>query len=196
MALAFREVRRIPMSADAVARIQLTTLTKGYREALALAGLILSGQSLAPQGQAHAGASIVFSMPKVWETYVAQCVREAWPDVFEVLSSFAFDLTPAGGLPAEADVVIRHRGEVVALYDAKYKWLDKAPARGDVYQMVTYCEHLRLGEATLVYPGDPGARSIEVGNRRVHVVGLPEPARSNEAVAYLRREVTVDLPLA
>jgi 5-methylcytosine-specific restriction endonuclease McrBC regulatory subunit McrC len=196
MALAFREVRRVPMSADAVARIQLTTLTKGYREALALAGLILSGQSLAPQGQAHAGGSIVFSMPKVWENYVAQCVREAWPDVFEVISSFPFDLTPAGGLPAEADVVVRHRGELVALYDAKYKWLDKAPARGDVYQMVTYCEHLGLGEATLVYPGDPGVRSIEVGNRRVYVVGLPEPARSNEAVAYLRREVTADLPLA
>jgi 5-methylcytosine-specific restriction enzyme subunit McrC len=196
MALAFREVRRVPVSADAVARIPLTALTKGYREALGLAELILRSQSLVPRGQAHAGASIVFFMPKVWETYVAQCVRDAWPNTFDVTSPFAFDLTPTGALPAEADVVVRHRGELVALYDAKYKWLDKAPARGDVYQMVTYCEHLGLGEATLVYPGDPGARSIEVGNRSVHVVGLPEPARSNEAAAYLRREVTADLPLA
>jgi 5-methylcytosine-specific restriction endonuclease McrBC regulatory subunit McrC len=196
MALAFREVRRVPMTADAVARIRLTALTKGYREALALAGLILSSQSLIPQGQAYAGASIVFSMPRVWETYVAHCVREAWPDAFEVTSPFPFDLTPAGGLPAEADVVVRGDGKLVALYDAKYKWLDKAPTRGDIYQMVTYCERLGLGEATLVYPGSPGARSIDVGNRQIHVVGLSEPTRSNEAAGYLRREVTADLPLA
>jgi 5-methylcytosine-specific restriction endonuclease McrBC regulatory subunit McrC len=175
MALAFREVRRVPMSPGAVARIRLTALTKGYREALGLAELILRSQSLAPQGQAHAGASIVFFMPKVWETYVAQCVRDAWPDAFDVTSSFAFDLTPARGLPAEADVVVRHGGDLVALYDAKYKWLEKAPARGDVYQMVTYCERLGLQEATLVYPGNAAARSLQVGNRQIHVLGIAEP---------------------
>lgn len=190
MALAFREVRRVPMSADAVARIRLTALTNGYREALALAELILRSQSLAPRGQAHIGTSIVFFMPKVWETYVAHCIRDAWPDTFDVTSSFAFDLTPAGGLPAEADVVVRHDGELVALYDAKYKWLDKAPERGDIYQMVTYCERLNLQEATLVYPGTTGVRSVRVGDRQIHVVGLPEPKRSSEAFGLLNPKAT------
>jgi 5-methylcytosine-specific restriction endonuclease McrBC regulatory subunit McrC len=185
LALAFREVRRAPISAEAVARIRLTALTKSYSEALALAELILRSHSLAPQGTTHAGASIVFSMPKVWERYVAQCVRQAWPDTFEVLNSFGFDLTPTGGLPAEADVVVRDGDKLVALYDAKYKWLEKAPARGDVYQMVAYCERLGLDAAILVYPGPGDARSIRVGNRQVWTVGLPEPSRSSEAAVPL-----------
>jgi McrBC 5-methylcytosine restriction system component len=177
LALAFREVRRVPVSAEAVARIRLTALTRSYSEALALAELILRSHSLATHQTTHAGASIVFSMPKVWERYVAQCVREAWPDTFEVSSPFPFDLTP-GGLRAEADVVVGDGDRLVALYDAKYKWLEKAPARGDVYQMVTYCERLGLDAAILVYPGLGDARSVRVGNRQVWTVGLPGPSRT------------------
>jgi McrBC 5-methylcytosine restriction system component len=89
LALAFREVRRVPISAEAVARIRLTALTKNYSDALALAELILRSQSLAIQETTYAGTSMVFSMPKVWERYVAQRVREAWPDTFEVTSPSA-----------------------------------------------------------------------------------------------------------
>jgi 5-methylcytosine-specific restriction enzyme subunit McrC len=189
LALAFREVRRVPISAEAVARIRLTALTKNYSDALAMAELILRSHSLAVQGTTHAASSMVFSMPKVWERYVAQRIREAWPDTFEVLSPFPFDLTQSGSLPAEADVVVRDGDRLVALYDAKYKWLEKAPARGDLYQMVTYCERLGLDAAILVYPGSAEARSIRVGSRQVCTVGLPEPSRSGEAAAPLLRTI-------
>jgi 5-methylcytosine-specific restriction endonuclease McrBC regulatory subunit McrC len=151
LAPAFREVRLVPVSGDDVARLDLTLLTKRYADALALAEVVLRSQSLAPRLASKVGASVLFSMPKIWEQYVAQQVRATWPEQFDVVAGYAFDLARNGQLPSEADVVVLKDGSVVALYDAKYKWLDKAPSRGDVYQMVTYCERLELSEATLVY---------------------------------------------
>jgi 5-methylcytosine-specific restriction endonuclease McrBC regulatory subunit McrC len=172
---AFREVRLTPVAGDDVARLGLSLLTARYADALALAEIVLRSQSLAPRLATKIGASVVFSMPKIWEGYVAQQVRAAWADHFEVIDGYTFGLTAGGSLPAEADVVVKDSGEVIAVYDAKYKWLDKAPSRGDVYQMVTYCERLGLAEATLVYPGKPARRHVQVGARRITVVGLPGP---------------------
>jgi 5-methylcytosine-specific restriction endonuclease McrBC regulatory subunit McrC len=175
VAPAFREVRALPLTGDQVARIRLTNLTMRYADSLALAEIVLRSQSLGLRLGSSAGASVVFSMPKVWEDYVAQQVRAAWPDHLTVRNPLAFDLSLGGGLRAEADVVVMSGEHVVALYDAKYKWLDKAPSRDDVYQMVTYCERLGLSEATLVYPGAATRHEVRVGNRRIMAVGLPGP---------------------
>jgi hypothetical protein len=71
--------------------------------------------------------------------------------------------------------VVKQEDQIISIYDAKYKRLEGAPSRGDVYQMVTYCERLGLAEATLVLPGAAGRRSVRVGNRSIHVRGLPGP---------------------
>lgn len=186
LAPAFREVRSVPYSADAVAALGLTLLTARYADGLALAEIILRSQSLAPRLGSQIGATVVFSMPKIWETYVAQCVRAAWSDQCGVLHGYGFQLTPGGGLPAEADVIVRREGTITALYDAKYKSIDQAPSRSDVYQMVTYCERLSLNQATLVYPaGAPIKRSVRVGGRIIHVVGLNGPGQGAVQVGHL-----------
>src|SRR5205823_3116243 len=60
LAACFRAVERPPLSADDVARIPLTNLTIGYRDALGLAQVILRSLALAPRAQDASGASILF----------------------------------------------------------------------------------------------------------------------------------------
>ncbi len=75
-------------------------------------------------------------------------------------------------MTAVADVLVLRGETPVALYDAKYKGIDKAPSSADVYQMVTYCERLGLDSATLAYPTVPTFREYQVGSTFVRVAGL------------------------
>jgi hypothetical protein len=177
-AAGFRSVSRIPMSADDVARLTLTRLNGHYADALALAEIVLRSQALAPREVQLSGASVVFSMPKVWEDCVARWVGEAWGGGYRATTSHTFDLSSAGELSSVADVVVWRGQELVGLYDAKYKFPDKAPSLGDVYQMVTYCERLGLDTATLVYPLPTSDREYVVGGRRIRVVGVSHTRRS------------------
>jgi 5-methylcytosine-specific restriction endonuclease McrBC regulatory subunit McrC len=153
-----------------VASIRLTNLTTRYREALGLAELIIRAHSLAPEGGGRSGVSLLFHMPKVWESYVAQWVRTEWTG-YRVDAPYRFALA-SDGQTAEADITVWDGTKLLALYDAKYKWPQSAPARDDLYQMVTYCERLGIAEATLVYPFHTPERTVWVGSRRVRVVGL------------------------
>jgi 5-methylcytosine-specific restriction endonuclease McrBC regulatory subunit McrC len=166
----FARVDRPPMRAEDVRAITLTTLTRRYAHALALAEVILSARQLAPRGTGSIGASIMFWMPKIWENYVACWIREQWPG-YVVEAPHRFILTNTGEY-AEADAVVLDGREVVALYDAKYKWPTSAPSRDDLYQMVTYCDRLGIDDATLVYPATAEPRIVSVRNKHVHVQGI------------------------
>ncbi|MFF5288773.1 McrC family protein [Paractinoplanes globisporus] len=167
---AVRRVSRESWRADDIGRIRLTNLTAHYREALALAEVILRSQSMAPTSAGLAGGSLLFHMPKVWENYVERWLRQQWPGS-EIKAPHKFRLTN-DGQSAEADATVWDGDRLVALYDAKYKWPDHAPDRADVYQMVTYCERLGLTECTLVYPVASARPAVTVGSRTVWVLGL------------------------
>ena len=122
-------------------------------------------------------------MPKVWEDCVARWVESAWGDGYRVEPLYRFDLTADGALSSEADVTVWKGDDLVALYDAKYKFLNQTPAMGDVYQMVTYCTRLGLDEATLVYPGTGEERSFRVEHVTVRMHGLPVMAPAPTAIS-------------
>jgi 5-methylcytosine-specific restriction endonuclease McrBC regulatory subunit McrC len=189
---AFTRISTTSLAADAVARIPLTALTKRYESALGLAEVILRSQSIAPRSMGLAGGSILFYMPKVWEGYVAAWLRNLWRDD-EVMSPYRFPLTN-DGQQAEADMVVVRSGQVIALYDAKYKWPDSAPSRADLYQMVTYCDRLGLREATLIYPVATPPRTVEVGDKAITVLGLrPTVGRDLPTFASLGTRTGVNL---
>ena len=173
---AFGRVRRVPTSASTISRLELSRLTSRYQDSLALAEVVLRGQSLAPEGDPMAGASVLFNMPKVWEACVAKWVGLSWPGDFVVDEQHGFEVTDDGSLNASADVTVWDARRLVALYDAKYKWPGDTPTMGDVYQMVTYCTQLRIDEATLVYPAKASKKSYRVGDVTIHTVGLDVPS--------------------
>lgn len=169
---AFGRIGQTQMAARDVARITLDRLTARYEPALALAELILSSQELAPRSTSHAGASVLFYMPKVWESYVVYWATRQWGPDHRVTGTYTFDLSTDGRLRSEADVTVWRRDELVALYDAKYKRPGDTPSSGDVYQMVTYSKRLGISEASLIYPGSMLARRFVVAGVTVKMIGL------------------------
>lgn len=144
-----------------------------YTAAFDLASLILQAQTLGPRGAGQTMPSILFFMPAVWEAYVARWVRLSQPH-WRVEAGHGFSLT-SSGVWARADAVAwsgSTQERLVALFDAKYKWARGAPKAADLYQMVTYATALGLSEATLVYPVAAAPRSVTVGDKTIHVVGL------------------------
>jgi 5-methylcytosine-specific restriction enzyme subunit McrC len=170
LASVFRPVSRQTVRPDEVGRIVLNRLTERYRSAVGLAQVILRSQALLPAGLTHRAGSVLFYMPKVWEAFVARWVEQQRPTA-RVISGYRFPLS-SGGLVAEADVTVWRGNELVELFDAKYKWPVSAPERSDLYQMITYCDRLRLLDATLVYPVETENRTVHVGSRSVRVLGL------------------------
>jgi McrBC 5-methylcytosine restriction system component len=75
-------------------------------------------------------------------------------------------------------MVVVCSGQLIALYDAKYKWPDSTPSRADLYQMITYCDRLGLREATLIYPVATPTRTVGVGNKVITVLGLRPTVRA------------------
>lgn len=180
-ATALRAVSSVQGALPMISRLPMSTLSRQYQDLLGLAEVILRSQSLVHVGQDLSGASLVFSMPKIWEAYVWSWVRDRHPSEIEVKHGHPFALGANGSLPAEADVVTISDGAVIELFDAKYKRMKASPARPDVYQMVTYCEHLGVDEASLVYPtAEPALRTFQIGNRRLHQVGLPGPTPAGD----------------
>lgn len=170
---AFARVGRPPMDPDAIRRMDLDRLTTRYQVALSLAELILRSQTLVPQEVGARGASILFNMAMVWESYVAQYVAAEWGGGYRVKAPHRFDLTTDGRVRSAADVTVWDGSRPVALYDAKYKWPGSTPDVGDLYQMVAYCQRLGLTEANLVYPAAFEPRSFRVDGITVRMVGLP-----------------------
>jgi 5-methylcytosine-specific restriction endonuclease McrBC regulatory subunit McrC len=167
---ALRRISRAPLRIEDVRRPVLTTLTSRYSAALALASIILQARTIAPVNGDASGASILFYMPKIWESYVQLWLQVEWPG-YRIEAPYQFVLTRDGQL-AEADATVWDGPRLIALYDAKYKWPEAAPDRSDLYQLVTYCERLGLTDATLVYPAEAARRTVTVGDRSVHVLGL------------------------
>lgn len=167
---AFNRVLGTGVSASDVARIQLHGENTRYAAALSIAELVLRSQDLLPTESGVQGSSILFFMPRVWESYVARWVAAQYKDD-DVDAQYPFRITDAG-LLARADVVVRSGRTIKAVFDAKYKPSLFAPDRPDIYQMVTYCEALNLEEATLVYPGITHPKTVNVKGKSIHLLGL------------------------
>jgi hypothetical protein len=165
----FSSVTSVPMTADQIRAIPPTSLTQRYGNALSLAAVIVTGMSLGPLGHGLPSNSLMFFMPGVWEAYVMARLRAALPSR-KVDTKFRFTVSDAGH-EGVADGVV-WAGPSSLVVDAKYKHQQKAPSTDDIYQMVTYCHRLKVPRAALVYPQFGLDRIINVGDFKLHVIGL------------------------
>lgn len=166
----------------------------GYRDVLDLCRLIRDGFRAARLGADGAGGFLL-DLGRVFEQHLARGVadalasRPAWS--VEAQPRFVLAATRGETAVLQPDLVLRRRGQVLSVLDAKWKrpGLDAA----DLHQVLAYAAVTGARHVGLVYPGSrtarrqlhlPGGR-VRVSLLRLRVVGPPEACR--DSVTHLVR---------
>jgi 5-methylcytosine-specific restriction enzyme subunit McrC len=140
-----------------------------YRGAVELATAFARGVTTVYGASDVGGAGFVVGTERLYESFLeASLLRAAhlagpdWSVVPQLREPFAHPVKTGHGRPyfSSPDNVVRHRGVVELIIDAKYKRFVEAtdrmaqdrPSNADLYQMVAACVAHRCKRALLVYP--------------------------------------------
>lgn len=128
-------------------------LNARYQPALALAELILAGDSFEQRAGETSVTGFVFDMWKIYEDFVCVALKEALvPLGGQSHLQYGTHLDAERRVPLRPDFVWSHEGAPAVVADAKYKAekYDGFP-NADVYQMLAYCTRLGLRQGHLIY---------------------------------------------
>lgn len=152
-------------------------LNARYHAALRLAELVLRHQSFEVGPGGLPIAAFIVDMATVFENFVGTALREAWavhPGETRLQHEASFD--DSGVMRIRVDVVHCVAGVPRIIADAKYK-IESGSGRysnHDHYQMLAYCNALRVPAAWLVYAsGSHGTVTRRVCNTDIDIVEYP-----------------------
>lgn len=152
-------------------------LNARYQPALALADLILAGDSFEQRLGQTTMSGFVLDMWKIYEDFVCVALREALRTYGgESHLQYRTHLDEAHRVALRPDFVWARRGVPAIVADAKYKSekYDGFP-NADVYQLLAYCTRLGLRDGHLIYAKGnevAAAHDIEGADVRVHCHAL------------------------
>lgn len=154
-------------------RWQLSRLNARYVPALRLAEQVLRGRSLEHRSGELEVSGFLVNMAKVFEDFVCTALSESAP-LADGRSHMQYPahLDEAGDVPMKPDFVWERGGGPLVVADAKYK-LEKPSGfpNADLYQMLSYCTVLGLGEGHLIYAkGETEQRAHSVVGAGVRIV--------------------------
>ncbi|MFE7759371.1 McrC family protein [Streptomyces sp. NPDC057429] len=131
-----------------------TRLNARYAPALRLAGLLLSGRSIRPEGGTSAPADgFLLDLPKVFERFVTVTLGEALArHGIRCVPQDVHRLDKARRTAFRSDLVLYREGRPISVMDAKYTFLKvTAPPVDHLYQLLAYCTALGITHGHLVY---------------------------------------------
>lgn len=138
-----------------------------YTDALRLAYLIVSGQSVSLRGEGGVAIlpAILIDMSEVFEGYVRDILslnlshhnlkildgNKTAPvgAAVPLFSSFFANGSPPNATP---DIVVNGKGTTEIVIDAKYKPVKNLPDRADINQIICYAQRYNSQKAMLLYP--------------------------------------------
>jgi len=204
------DVSDIPLGALPWDRVGIDRTNRRWESLHAMASLLVRRDWQATGHDRHAqhGISLLFPMNDLFEASVATLLRRA-------LAGSGIEVMAQGGLryclgdwradddcsgdhfQTRPDLMLRRRGEIVAIIDTKWKCLAADPldrkrgvSQADVYQMMAYARLYRCDRLMLLYPARPGTPPASIsrfgldGGREMLALGevdlasaLPEAQR-------------------
>jgi 5-methylcytosine-specific restriction enzyme subunit McrC len=105
-------------------------------------------------------------MPSLFESFVAEWLREKLPRTFHLDAQYTTVLDPEKNVFFRIDLVVSKTGteEIICVLDTKYKKSDESRA-SDVAQVVAYSTKMKTNNAFLIYPSkDTREFCYSVGN--------------------------------
>lgn len=153
------------------------------------------------------GMTLLFPMNDLFERYIAVQLRRALADTgLEVVAQggHCHCLGPwkegtdciGDSHSTRPDILVRHRGEVLAVIDTKWKRFADGIAQADAYQMMAYARLYRCDRLALLYPaghGEQAARSktrgIAFGPERLDTIAIPMSGSGAEVCQTLAETV-------
>ena len=184
----------------AVPDVTFDRLNERYREAVALARLVLRHSSFETGRGSLRAAGFLMDMNQVFEDFVTRALREALGVPARVLRSGA----QVGGLWFDEARRIRlkpdlswwdRRGECAFVGDVKYKRAAAGAPNADLYQLLAYATALDLPGGMLIYAqgeAEPVTHAVRHAGKRldVHALDLSGPVETLLAgVGRLARRV-------
>lgn len=202
-------------SREALRRIRYTPITRPFKNVAELSWRIAHQQGFSATDRPGSVEGILLDVAELWELFLLQCVRRAFPELRVEHGTTAGQdtfLLHAKDAPARTmgrlkpDILVHDREGVVAVFDAKYKRLRNSwperPAgvdRGDLYQLATYLGRLDASGGAvgaLLYPVPPlgedektstaEQESPWLASNGTHVFFRRVPATQTPAVETLR----------
>lgn len=172
----------------AVPDVTFDRLNERYREAVALARLVLRHSSFETGRGSLRAAGFLMDMNQVFEDFVTRALREALGVPARVLRSG----DQVGGLRLDEARRIRlkpdlswwdRRGECAFVGDVKYKRADDGAPNADLYQLLAYATALDLPGGMLIYArgeAEPVTHAVRHAGKRleVHALDLSGPVEA------------------
>jgi 5-methylcytosine-specific restriction enzyme subunit McrC len=120
----------------------------------------------------HVFLPFIVDMPILFETFVAQWLKERVPPELQITPHFRVPLDANVKLTFDMDIVVRNRatGQVLAILDTKYKRA-ALPDAADIQQVTAYAVQLNAPKAILIYPSSQ-TQPIEARIRDISVKSL------------------------
>jgi 5-methylcytosine-specific restriction enzyme subunit McrC len=160
-------------AADCIGRLY-HRLNDDYQPMHGLCRFILEHTGPAIGVGAHAFIPFAVDMPKLFEAFATEWLRQNLPHELEVEPQLNMKLDSNADLTFRVDLVIRKRdtGTPICLIDTKYK-LGEGVNEADIQQVVAYAVELGVREAVLLYPAAKSKPiSVKVGEISVEAMGF------------------------
>ena len=184
----FEGVASVEYLPGAIPDLNFNRLNRHWEVAGRLAQLILSQQSLRDREGGIKGTTFTVDMNKLFERFVEEIVREeAQRAGYQLVPQAPRYLTLK--ISIRPDLVLRRRGQDVAVADVKYKELEpeKWP-HADLYQLLAYCVSLGLPAGLLIYASAHPLENhlVQQVDISLEVVGIEIRGKPRDLEAHVR----------
>lgn len=157
----FPELDPIPINESLFARLVYDRKTDRYRDAIALAELILFNNMPDLQSGKKESLAMLFDMNRLWEEFVYVTLRHYFAGRYTVCAQIKKRFWETKTI--RPDIVIRDSSKMIVL-DTKWKRPDKGyPSDNDLHQMYVYYRYFGANKVALLYPSTDNSTQVIKG---------------------------------
>lgn len=173
-------------------------LNDDYRPLHALCRLLLEHLGPDIEHGEHNFLPFKLNMPRLFETFVAEWLRQNSPSEWIVTAQHEAKLKGTAELTFRIDLLLKEKstGRAIAVLDTKYK-LSETPKEADVQQAIAYAVEMGVKHAFLVYPNALSQPvKAHVGDIEVRSISFDISSDVNVAGAAFLGQLSSSLPSA